>query len=481
MELDARPAPTSGTGATARVTDQLSTNGQEPIDNASIHSRLEFSLPPADGGKDAWLFLAACWAVEALVWGFGFSFGVFQDYYTTHLPFKGTGNIAVVGTTTLGVMYIATPVVLILCRLRPRWARWFTLGGLTTAALVMALSSFSTTAGVLLATQGVLFGLAGCVAYCPSVMYIDEWFVRRKGMAYGIMWSAAGFGGVVLPLLLETLLAQFGFQTALRAWACALFLLALPISLYVRPRVPVSAGATRVPHYTLRNMRQSFFSRRFLLYQLANVVQATGYFLPGVYLPTYARTTFGASTLLSALTVLLINVAATIGSVVMGWLTDRLPATTCLVVSGAGAAVATLLLWGLTSSLAGLYIFCLVYGLFAGCYTSVWPGIMRELAARSLVTTPATNATPTRDGSDTSSGEEIQHIDPTLIFGWLCVGRGVGNVASGPLSDVLISGRPWFGQAVGGYGSGYGALIVYTGVSAVLGGSAYVWKRLGLL
>jgi hypothetical protein len=29
----------------------------------------EFSLPPADGGKDAWLFLAACFIVEALVWG----------------------------------------------------------------------------------------------------------------------------------------------------------------------------------------------------------------------------------------------------------------------------------------------------------------------------------------------------------------------------------------------------------------------------
>ena len=29
----------------------------------------EFSLPPADGGRDAWLFLAACFVVEALVWG----------------------------------------------------------------------------------------------------------------------------------------------------------------------------------------------------------------------------------------------------------------------------------------------------------------------------------------------------------------------------------------------------------------------------
>ncbi len=31
--------------------------------------RHEFSLPPADGGKGAWLFLAAGFVVEALVWG----------------------------------------------------------------------------------------------------------------------------------------------------------------------------------------------------------------------------------------------------------------------------------------------------------------------------------------------------------------------------------------------------------------------------
>jgi len=28
-----------------------------------------YSLPPVDGGKDAWLFLAACFVAEALVWG----------------------------------------------------------------------------------------------------------------------------------------------------------------------------------------------------------------------------------------------------------------------------------------------------------------------------------------------------------------------------------------------------------------------------
>lgn len=28
-----------------------------------------FSLPPTDGGKDAWLFLFSCFMLEALIWG----------------------------------------------------------------------------------------------------------------------------------------------------------------------------------------------------------------------------------------------------------------------------------------------------------------------------------------------------------------------------------------------------------------------------
>lgn len=32
-------------------------------------SNTEFSLPPVDTGAAAWLFLAACWGVEALTFG----------------------------------------------------------------------------------------------------------------------------------------------------------------------------------------------------------------------------------------------------------------------------------------------------------------------------------------------------------------------------------------------------------------------------
>lgn len=46
-------------------------NEREELGTGSLDDQHghEFSLPQADGGKDAWLFLAACFIVEALVWG----------------------------------------------------------------------------------------------------------------------------------------------------------------------------------------------------------------------------------------------------------------------------------------------------------------------------------------------------------------------------------------------------------------------------
>lgn len=68
-------------------------------DNIFTHGQ-EFSLPRADGGMQAWLFLAGCFATEALVWGFPFSFGVFQVYYCSHEIFsQDVSLVALIGTS----------------------------------------------------------------------------------------------------------------------------------------------------------------------------------------------------------------------------------------------------------------------------------------------------------------------------------------------------------------------------------------------
>jgi hypothetical protein len=79
---------------------ELRVNGTSIADNVSDHQQ-EFSLPPADGGKDAWRFLVTCFFVEAFVWGFPFSYGIFEDYYSTHEPFAGKSGVPAVGTSAM--------------------------------------------------------------------------------------------------------------------------------------------------------------------------------------------------------------------------------------------------------------------------------------------------------------------------------------------------------------------------------------------
>jgi hypothetical protein len=33
--------------------------------------------------------------------GYAFAFGIFQDYYSSHPPFEGSGHIAVIGTCAM--------------------------------------------------------------------------------------------------------------------------------------------------------------------------------------------------------------------------------------------------------------------------------------------------------------------------------------------------------------------------------------------
>ncbi|KAL2133566.1 hypothetical protein VTI74DRAFT_2130 [Chaetomium olivicolor] len=424
------------------------------------------SLPPVDGGKDAWLFLAACFMIEALVWGFGYSFGVFQNYYSTKPPFAGESNIPAIGTCAMGIMYLDTPLVMGLHRRFPKQARYSTILGLLIMCLALALSSFSTTVTHLIVTQGIFYAIGGSIAYSSCIIYLEEWFVARRGLAFGIMWSATGLAGVVLPLLLEWLLSARGYQTTLRIFACLVFALTAPLSYFVKPRLPV-AQASHAKPFSLRFVVQ----RPFVLYQLFNILEAVGFFLPGIYLPSYARAVLGASPFPSVVAMMLVNVASVFGCVAMGSLIDRLEVTKCFLVSTVGATLGTFLLWGMSVNLPVLYLFCVVYGLFAGSYTSAWPGVMKEITKRG----------PAEESDDGNGNEGGKWADPSMVFAFLAMGRGVGNIVSGPLSEALVKGMPWKDQAFGGYGSGYGGLIAFTGATAFFGGGSYLWKRLGWL
>ncbi|KAH7108856.1 major facilitator superfamily domain-containing protein [Dendryphion nanum] len=371
-------------------------------------TELEFSLPPVDGGKDAWLFLFSAFVLEILVWGFPFAFGIFQEYYTSNPPFAGSRNIPIIGTCAMGLMYLSSPLIFGFFAWYPNSRHRCITIGLIIMCLSLGLSSLSQTVPHLIVSQGVFYPIGGALCYSPVVAFMDEWFVNKKGLAFGIMWAGTGIGGIIIPLLLQYLLDRYGFRTTLRVWSAVLFVATIPLTIYLRPRLPV-AQVTNHRKFDMTFLR----NRSFLLFQLGNVLEGFGYFVPSFYLPTYART-LGASSPVSAFTLILINVTAVFGCVVMGGIVDRWHITTCILLSTIGSTLSVFLLWGFSTNLPLLLVFCAVYGLFAGSYSTTYPGVMKTLK------------------------DKEQGTDSMMVFAVLAAGRGIGNVACGPMSEAFI-------------------------------------------
>lgn len=160
-------------------------------------------------------------------------------------------------------MYFVAPIYLGLIVPFPHLRRWLVIAGPLVVAASMIGSSFANDVPSLIATQGVLYALGGGMIHSPTVALVDEWFVQRKGLAYGILLGGSGAAGVVFPLAISAALDRFGFRIALRAYAAIVLVLMLPCLYYIKPRLPVSRT---------RRLDLSFVvSPQFMALQLGNV------------------------------------------------------------------------------------------------------------------------------------------------------------------------------------------------------------------
>lgn len=166
----------------------------------------------------------------------------------------------------------------------------------------------------------------------------------------------------------------------------------------------------------------------------------------------YAKA-LGMPAISGALSVALLNGALVAGTMVLGAQIDRWHVTTVIVLSTTGGAIAVFALWGASVSLSTLCVFSVMYGFFAGAYSTCWSAIVKSIQR--------------------SNAAE----DTGLVFGMFLAGRGIGNIVSGPLSDTLVQRTKASGQQNLGYSTEYGHLIIFVGVTALLSGASWVVRR----
>ncbi|GKU22979.1 unnamed protein product [Fusarium langsethiae] len=207
------------------------------------HSENEQQLAPVDGGIAAWRLLGAAFVLDTLLWGFPLSFGVFQDYYSRIPTFANNPYIGVVGTVAYGLGYIGAPFIMPFIQRHQRWRRQMIWIGLPICIGGLIAGSFANTLETLILTQGVAYGVGFLILYYPILIMVNEYWISRRGMAYGLLCGASGFSGAIMPFIVQALLAKYGYQTTLRAIAVGLAVMIGPLIPFLDGRLPTSEPA----------------------------------------------------------------------------------------------------------------------------------------------------------------------------------------------------------------------------------------------
>jgi MFS family permease len=401
------------------------------------------------------------------------SYGVLQEYYFDHWTLQGGRELTgIIGTTSNGVMYLSMPLLFAL--FTKRWARHRQTAAMCGALIACAsfiLSSRSQHVWHLIATQGVLAALGCALMYSPLTLTLGEWFntenrICNRAVAFGICLSSKNIVGSVCPFIFRGLLDRHGFRTALVLWAAIMVSTGVLSVLMIRtPQASLVASTSRgrkIPWQFLKH-------RTFWIYSIATLLQSAGYGIPQTYLSEYARNVSALSPTFSTLLITLINIPGICSSTFFGFLSDnkhfRLSAPTVTGISALSSALAAFLFWGLAAhnSIALLVLFAITFGFFASAYSATWGGVMNDM--------------------EKDAARRNEAVDSGVLYGLLNGARGIGYVSGGLLSVPLIKAGNTAPIGELGYGTTYGPLIIFTGLSLAFGGwgLAFTPKWKGLL
>jgi sugar phosphate permease len=359
--------------------------------------------------------------------------------------------------------------------------------------------------------RGVLAALGSALLFSPTTLSLGEWWGdggggdrgHHRALAYGVTLSAKNVVGSACPFLLRLLLDRYGLGPTLRIWAGVVAATGIPaVFLVPTPAWTVAAalggsvrgegaeeeegggGAGGEDRSHGRRIPWAFLRHRsFYVHSAAIVLQACGYGIPQTYLGAYAHDVARLSQASATLLLTLFNVPGIAASTLFGYLADkstsgganrrvvRLSATTVTAISAVSSALAIFLFWGLTSpgkdggsrglgAMALLVLFSVTFGFFAGGYSATWGGIIHEMASEAA--------------------HRNEAIDTGMVYGLLNGARGVGYVIGGLVGVPLLNaGSNTLGSSFG-YGTVYGPLIIFTGLSSAFGGWGLLWKWKGL-
>ncbi|GAA5838610.1 hypothetical protein JCM3766R1_006033 [Sporobolomyces carnicolor] len=418
-------------------------------------------LPPRDGGRKAWQFIAAACVLETFVWGYVTSFSPVLVWFQAHEPWRQNSLTALsaIPTIQLALQYFLPIFFVNGFRRYPELAKPVLLASAVVYSLSMLAASWSTKVIHLILLQGVLCGVTGSVLYTPIVMHLNAWFVERRGLAGGIIFAGTGIGGATFPFLISKLLDQSGFAGMCRIWAAIAGVTTIGGVLFLQPRAPPVKPKGKREKWFLLDFDILKSPTFWIMASAPSLLASTffaslSYFPVSLYLATFTSSVLNSpSLLLPSVVVSVFNASAFLGSTVIGAAADRSVDLTIIALGVAGMIYA-LCGWGLSHSLAGVMVFSVLYGFGSRITAYFGPGA-------KLIS-----------GSN-------PHASTTILC-FFSIGRGVATLAGPFISSALYQENKKDSDSEKWGRYGFEGIIIFVGLMSFLsavGGIVLRWVR----
>ncbi|KAI9040763.1 MFS general substrate transporter [Aspergillus affinis] len=217
-------------------------------------------------------------------------------------------------------------------------------------------------------------GLGNGLTFSPGLSVMSSYFMRHRVVAVGLAAAGAATGGLVYPMLIDRLLYvhDIGFGWTVRAAGLVMLVTQIP-GLVLYP--PCTAQEQQQPDQAQTKSTiidwAAFKERPFVFFTISMFLNFWGLYFAFFYLGTFARDRLGMSSTLDL--ILVLNGVGVIGRIVPSIIGDRITGRLNILIPISIASAVLIFAWMAVSSVAGLYVFTVFYGVVGGAAQSLFP------------------------------------------------------------------------------------------------------------
>ncbi|MDP6978732.1 MAG: MFS transporter [Myxococcota bacterium] len=334
-----------------------------------------------------WVIVAAVFAAQMFMIGFWtYGFPLLVD--PVQKEFGASVADIQMGLSAGGIL--AAVLAPLLGPLVDRWsARGMASIGAVLLVTALVLMSFAQGVYAFVGTVAVvLTGANVLLGPITGSTLVSRWFTTTRGRALGIAATGTSIGGLLIPLLLDSLIASMGWRGSLRALAACVLVFVVPLVVFGLRDHPGDKGLHPDGAEEPPSSADAAASGR--VWAVGEVVRSPAYWLIGcclgmlfmAYTGTLANlhkyaTELGVEAANATRLISMVAITGFIGKLLFGWAADRIGMRV-----GLWAAIALTALGIGTLSLepgyAGMLVATALMGLAAGGMLPVWSGMIGE-------------------------------------------------------------------------------------------------------